>query len=166
MTQPVIITRKLEFDAGHRVLGHEGKCRHLHGHRYVAEITCQAPRLDSLGMVVDFSVIKSKVGGWLDANWDHNFICHPEDPIAGLWSLQSSRAESIGNSLRPMKQVADNIFQGKAPFIMPPEYANPTAENMAAYLYSIAWQLLRTHHIDVTAVRLYETPNCWADYIG
>jgi 6-pyruvoyltetrahydropterin/6-carboxytetrahydropterin synthase len=134
MTQPVIITRKLEFDAGHRVLGHEGKCRHLHGHRYVAEITCQAPRLDSLGMVVDFSVIKSKVGGWLDANWDHNFICHPEDPIAGLWSLQ--------------------------------EYANPTAENMAAYLYSIAWQLLRTHHIDVTAVRLYETPNCWADYIG
>ena len=52
------ITKKLEFDYGHRVLGHEGKCRHLHGHRGVAEVTVYAPSLDNLGRVVDFGAIK------------------------------------------------------------------------------------------------------------
>ena len=55
------ITRRLEFDAGHRVLGHEGKCKNLHGHRYSAEITVTAPDLDGLGRVIDFGVIKEKV---------------------------------------------------------------------------------------------------------
>jgi len=65
------ITRKIEFDSGHRVLGHEGKCAHLHGHRYVAEITVESAGLDSLGRVVDFSVIKEKVGKWVDENWEY-----------------------------------------------------------------------------------------------
>ena len=75
------VTRKLEWDSGHRVLNHGGKCRHLHGHRYVAEITVEATQLNDLGMVVDFSLIKERVGKWIDENWDHNFLAHPEDPI-------------------------------------------------------------------------------------
>ncbi|HCX34237.1 MAG TPA: 6-carboxytetrahydropterin synthase QueD, partial [Rhodocyclaceae bacterium] len=27
------ITRRLEFDAGHRIPDHLSRCRHLHGHR-------------------------------------------------------------------------------------------------------------------------------------
>ena len=33
------ITRKLEFDAGHRIPDHTSQCRNLHGHRYTVEIT-------------------------------------------------------------------------------------------------------------------------------
>ena len=33
------ITRRLEFDAGHRIPDHASQCRHLHGHRYALEIT-------------------------------------------------------------------------------------------------------------------------------
>ena len=33
------ITRRLEFDAGHRIPNHNSQCRHLHGHRYAIEIT-------------------------------------------------------------------------------------------------------------------------------
>ena len=33
------ITRKLEFDAGHRIPDHKSQCRNLHGHRYTLEIT-------------------------------------------------------------------------------------------------------------------------------
>ncbi|MHB8760606.1 MAG: 6-pyruvoyl trahydropterin synthase family protein, partial [Thiobacillus sp.] len=35
----MLITRRLEFDAGHRIPNHGSQCRHLHGHRYALEIT-------------------------------------------------------------------------------------------------------------------------------
>ena len=35
----MLITRRLEFDAGHRIPHHASQCRHLHGHRYAIEIT-------------------------------------------------------------------------------------------------------------------------------
>ena len=80
----IVNTRRLEWDAMHRIPGHEGKCRAFHGHRYVAEITCAAPTLDALGRVVDFGVIKQRVGTWIDENWDHTAIlaAHDTDPAA------------------------------------------------------------------------------------
>lgn len=38
--------------------------------------------------------------------------------------------------------------------------ANPTAENLARYLYGMADHLLR----NATAVTVWETPTCWATY--
>jgi len=75
------IVKRLEIDAGHRLLKHEGKCRHVHGHRYAFEIHAQAPYLDDVGRVIDFSVIKKVIGGWLDDRWDHGFIAQMGDPI-------------------------------------------------------------------------------------
>src|SRR5262245_52482042 len=104
----MLCTRKLEFDAGHRVLGHGGKCRHLHGHRYVAEVTCYAEELDKLGFVVDFSVIKTVVGDWIDENFDHNMILNPKDPLWTVWQ------EVI--MADPAKQMED-VFAKRLPFI-------------------------------------------------
>ena len=72
-------TRKIEFDSAHRVMKHESKCRHLHGHRYVAEITACSDSLDQLGRVIDFSVLKTVVGGWIDEYLDHGTIANKED---------------------------------------------------------------------------------------
>ena len=33
----ITCTRRIEFDAAHRILNHESKCKMLHGHRYVVE---------------------------------------------------------------------------------------------------------------------------------
>ena len=38
-SSPISITRRLEFDSGHRIPNHDGQCRHLHGHRYAIEVT-------------------------------------------------------------------------------------------------------------------------------
>ena len=60
----ICVTRKLEFDAGHRIPDHRSQCRNLHGHRYVLEITLtggdivQAPSESDNGMLMDFSEIK------------------------------------------------------------------------------------------------------------
>src|SRR5436309_1142490 len=75
------VTRELHFCYGHRLLNYDGKCRHLHGHNGRAVITLEAPALDPMGMVVDFSKIKRIVGGWIDANLDHRMLLHRDDPM-------------------------------------------------------------------------------------
>ena len=59
----MLITRRLEFDAGHRIPQHQSQCRHLHGHRYALEITLSAEVIHDEGasddgMVMDFGEIK------------------------------------------------------------------------------------------------------------
>ncbi len=145
------ITRKLEFDAGHRVLHHEGKCKNLHGHRYVVELTVSAEKSDSLGRVIDFGVLKKVVGGWIDENLDHNMILHPGDALLRMGAdAEESRTEAIA-------------LIGREPFIMSPD-TNPTAENIVEMIAENAIELLKPWEISVVRVRLYETPNCWADW--
>lgn len=137
----VKVTRLLEFDSAHRVMNHESKCSTLHGHRYRAEITAEAEQLDAIGRIIDFSVLKEKIGTWIDDNWDHNSIIFSEDT----------------ETLKALRWIPHK----KTPFAAP---WNPTAENMAEYLLSVVCpQLLDESGVFVTHVRLYETPNCWAD---
>lgn len=141
-------TRRLDWDSGHRVLGHGGKCCNVHGHRYSAEITCAA-MLDDLGMVIDFGKIKELVGTWIDDNWDHTMIFNTDDPLVP--AFRGELAARINGKVPGCHKPA---------FILP---ANPTAEVMASFLFHKAMELLSPFHIKVTHVRIYETPNCWAD---
>ncbi len=134
-------TRIIEFDAAHRLVGHETKCANIHGHRYKVEITVEAPELDTVGRVVDFSVIKSVVGEWIDDKLDHTMILYVKD------------SETIEFVRRINK---------KPPYIMQTE---PTAENIASVLLSVADSLIRSEDeaLRVVQIRLWETPNCFAD---
>lgn len=133
-------TRLIKSDTGHRVLGHEGKCRHLHGHEYNFEITAAADSLDSIGRVIDFSVIKERVGGWIDNNWDHNMLLYSKDESA----------------IKAMELVED----GRPPFIAD---WNPTAENIADYvLREVCPLVLQGTGVVVTQVKVWETQNCFA----
>ncbi|MDA1280846.1 MAG: 6-carboxytetrahydropterin synthase [Chloroflexi bacterium] len=133
-------TRRVQFCSGHRVFGHEGKCRHLHGHNYVAFITAQADELDAVGRVIDFSVLKERIGGWIDREWDHGCV---------LWEGDSEAIAAVG-ACQPSK-----IFR------LP---TNPTAENMADHLLRIVspMELVGTG-VRVVSVRLWETENCYAE---
>lgn len=119
------------------MLNHAGKCKHAHGHRYKFEITCEADTLDDVGRVIDFSVIKRLVGGWLDEQWDHGFIVQKEDPIATFLAAEGSKVFLVSFS--------------------------PTAEHLATYLLSMANSLLKHSNVRVVKVRCWETPNCYAD---
>jgi len=141
----ITVTRILEFDAAHRLLDHKGKCRFLHGHRYKAEIEVYCPELDDQGMIVDFSFIKEKIGGWIDQNWDHNTILHPGDDL----------------------RYTQFLWIEKAPYIMPVDHPNPTAENLAIVLANIV-ALNLPHQLQLDKLTIWETPNCKAclDYDG
>lgn len=133
--------RKLHFCAGHRVMEHESKCATPHGHNYYAHIYAEAEQLDSLGRVIDFAVLKEKIGSWIDLHWDHNFLVFEKD------------AELI--------QALMSVSRKKDPFICP---FNPTAENMALYLLkTVCPEQLCDTQVKVTKVVLYETENCYAE---
>lgn len=135
------VIRRIEFCAGHTLMNHESKCRNLHGHNYVAHITCEAESLDEVGRVIDFSVIKEEVKGWIDKYWDHKFLINRDDPRVG--ALQRCG--------------------GKDLVLVP---YNPTAENMAADLFVEADILLSPLGVSVVKVVLEETPNCRVEYDG
>lgn len=137
------VSRFLEFDAAHRVVNHESKCASMHGHRYKVEIVAEAPSLDDIGRVIDFSVLKSRIGGWLDDNWDHTVILFNEDL----------------DTLKAMRWIPKK----KEPFSAP---WNPTAENMAHYLLeTVCPRELEGTGVTVTEVTVWETPNCKATAI-
>lgn len=136
-------TRRIEFDAAHRVPGHKGKCHTLHGHRYVLEITCEADALLEEGFIIDFGIVKEVVGGWIDAHVDHCTILWKDDPM-----------------LEPLGKLM--TLSNQRPIVVMGE--PPTAENIAATLHGRATELLMSANIRVTHVRVYETPNCWADF--
>lgn len=141
------ITRRLEFDAGHRIPDHQSQCRHLHGHRYAIEVTLSGdiirqPGSPVDGMVMDFSEVKNLARSHLIEAWDHAFLVFRDD-----------------------KQVVDFLSS------MPDHKtvmldAVPTAENLALIAFRILDAVYRDtygNHLRLESVRLYETPNCWAD---
>ena len=133
-------TRRIEFDAGHRIIGHQNKCQYLHGHRYVLEITIAAKNTDELGMVVDFGLIKDLAKGWIDENFDHSLILHQDD-------------KEIGQKIE--SHTGQKVYYLKN---------NPTAENIALHLKNeIFPKLFENQKFFVTSIKLFETPNCFVE---
>ncbi len=141
----ITCTRRIQFCAGHRVYGHENKCSNVHGHNYVLYATAQAENLDTIGRVIDFSVIKEKLGGWIDKYWDHGFIYLQEDH--DIRTVLSSIKNSQGKKTKFYRMLN-----------------NPTAENMAHHLlFDICPELFEDKGVTITKIVLWETENCYAE---
>jgi 6-pyruvoyltetrahydropterin/6-carboxytetrahydropterin synthase len=145
----MLITRRLEFDAGHRIPSHHSKCRHLHGHRYAIEVTLSGSIITEAGaaeqgMVMDYSEVKRIANAALVDLWDHAFLVYRQD-LDVLQFLQS-------------------LDDHKTVVLDTP----PTAENLALTAFRIldaAYRDTYGNDLRLEQVRLFETPNCWADAI-
>lgn len=137
----ILATRYHDISTGHRVFGHESKCSHLHGHNYRIHFTVGSNETDTVGRVLDFSVIKSLLCMWVEDNWDHKFLVFQEDPFA--------------QHLKELDPQGTVIV----PF-------NPTAENMAGYLVEVIGpQQLKDTAVILLSVRIEETMKCSAEYM-
>ena len=141
------ITRRLEFDAGHRIPNHQSQCRHLHGHRYALEVTLSGGVIDASdrpddGMVMDFSEVKALAKRHVVDLWDHAFL---------VWRDDLAVVEFLSGIPDHKTVVLERV---------------PTAENLARLAFAILDPLYRDSYgnlLRLERVRLYETPNCWAD---
>lgn len=200
----ITATRFHDFSCGHRVVGHEGKCRFMHGHNYRVHFTLSAspglvhppvpgftPRhndlgLDSVGRVLDFSVIKSKVCQWLEDNWDHKFLAWEEDKmltalqrlsrlsVLAAHKVADSGPVDIGSSVyltggvvlaKDAKQMMLDLDLLSDLLLTSVVWVsfNPTAENMAGYLLDLANdELLDGTGCRMVKVVVEETRKCSA----
>jgi 6-pyruvoyltetrahydropterin/6-carboxytetrahydropterin synthase len=92
-----------------------------------------------VGRVIDFSLIKRRMLGWLDEHWDHAFILFAGDETA----------------LAAVRQARPTKY-----FVLP---WNPTAENMARYLLEVvAPRVLDDLGVVARRVSVWETDEACA----
>lgn len=141
------ITRKLEFDAGHRIPDHKSQCRNLHGHRYTLEITLvgavisEEGRSDN-GMIMDFSDIKTLAKRYLVDVWDHAFLVYEKDTV-----VRDFLATLPGHKTVVISRI-------------------PTVENLAQTAFDLLRVAFQDHYgtgLRLQHLVLHETPNCWAE---
>lgn len=168
------VIRTHEICAGHRVVGHESKCRHLHGHNYKFHFKV-APQgrtdvkvvrstgireqggLDTVGRVIDFSVVKSTLCQWLEQNWDHKFLHWDQDTLICALELG---VRDFNNNRALLDQDTKDLVNSLValPF-------NPTAENLAAYMVEVIGpELLSPYGVELVECRIEETSKCHVEY--
>lgn len=141
-----LVSREHEFCYGHRVAGHENKCANLHGHNGKVKFSVEElnNKLDNVGRVADFSVLKDKLCDWLEKNWDHKMLLWEKDPfISALLRVSNCfpNSESVFGIIR-------------VPF-------NPTAEEMAGYLLHVVGpELFKGTSLRLVSVEFFETSKC------
>jgi len=62
-----------QFDAAHKMIGYEGKCSRLHGHTWKVEVFVVGEKLNEIGVLFDFNVIKEKLKE-ITEKLDHSFL--------------------------------------------------------------------------------------------
>ena len=152
MLMPMKITKKVEFDYGHRVPNHKSKCRNIHGHRGVVEITLKGGVVEKKGvsdegMVMDFSDIKRIANDFIDRELDHGFICYKDDYVVMDFFNQGNPA-------------TDSFKLYVVDFI-------PTAENLAKHIFEVLNPRYKStfgNSLELYRIRFWETPNSYADY--
>ncbi|MES9992115.1 MAG: 6-carboxytetrahydropterin synthase [Candidatus Thiodiazotropha sp.] len=128
------VSKDIHFCYGHRLLNHQGKCRHLHGHNAKAVIRLEAEQLDSMGMVCDFSDIGDYVKRWIEETLDHNMLLHRDDPVLPL-----------------LQQAGESVYVMEN---------NPTAENIARLIF----EYVEAGGFPVVEVAIFETESALASY--
>ena len=153
------VQRQIEIDAGHRVPYHDSKCRFLHGHRWriVAEIMSNItvppePGRSDSGMVLDFGEIKRALVEEIHDKFDHKMILWEKDPLFDF--VPPSQDDSFCEVLA-RTGIGDSVA------IVP---VIPTSECLAEYWGNILAKRLYHRHYWLSALKVWETPNCVATY--
>lgn len=174
MTAPYRVSRRIEIDAGHRIMTHGSKCRHIHGHRYGIEVVCEAVDLHHDGeqtdMVVDFGFLKDEMMRAIDHPCDHGFIAALADrELLAMFAPQGVEADAwiagLETTVRAEGEATThNTRLGTKLTVVP---FQPTAECLARHWYIKMFQPVRSRSggtARLVKVTVFETPNCSAEY--
>ncbi|NKD77548.1 6-carboxytetrahydropterin synthase [Haematospirillum sp. H1815] len=169
-----LITRRIGIDAGHRIMRHGSKCRHIHGHRYEVEAICHASSLHQGGeqdsMVLDFGFLKEEMMAVIDASCDHGFIAEMSD--TDLLSMFCPAGKEQGEWMAGLQKavardgfaVTTNTHLETRLYIIPEA---PTAEALARHWYQRLQDRVQIRSEGLAVLErivVWETPNCRAEY--
>lgn len=165
------ISKKFEFDFGHRVwtqevdtvlsCGRLNVCRHLHGHRGTVEIVLKG-ELSESGMITDFSNLLW-LKQWINDYIDHKMLLDVKDPLLKEHNFPTREDCRRKSDLYiPFESGTSEIWNG----IVLVDFV-PTAENLAHMFAHQVQNMLytcRLTNFKVDRVIFYETPSSTATY--
>ena len=93
------------FEAAHFIDGYEGKCARLHGHNWEVVAVVRGEKLDALGMLIDFKILKAELKKVL-GEFDHRFLNDLE-----AFTTENPTAENIARKIF-QRLVLSEIFNG------------------------------------------------------
>ena len=152
------IVKSCYFDMAHRIRGHKGKCRFLHGHSWKVELCLEAEELFE-NMVVDFAEIKEFFTR-LTNHFDHKFLLGKTDreeleklltraPSSGISQELVALSGALGMNPNPASLATLGIETIQI---------DPTAETLAKYFWENAVGCFARFapRVRVAYVRVYE----------
>lgn len=86
------------FDAAHALRGYEGACENLHGHTWRVQVFLTGSRLNKIGLMEDFKVIKKELAAVLRP-FDHRLL-NDVAPFLIKNPTSENLAETIFKQLR------------------------------------------------------------------
>jgi len=135
----MIVAKRFNWEAAHRLPWHEGKCKQIHGHSYKMIVEFDG-ELNEKGMVVDFNDIKKMI-----------------EPIV----KQIDHATIISSNDTELKE----LFEAKSwkYFLLP---FDSTAENLCNYFLGLIIEqhkdLLVANRVKEVGVKVFETDTTYA----
>ena len=132
-----VLSAESHFDAAHRLGNYEGVCQRLHGHRWIVKIEVEGNTLNDWGAVVDFGDIKKVLDEELNL-LDHRTILNTNDPENHSLKLPEDWVVWFGG--------------------------NPTAENLAYYLYMRLEFKIKKLGSKLKTLKVFESPTSYAEY--
>ena len=95
---PYSISTTREFAAAHAIRLYDGSLEPVHGHNWRARVTVSAPRLDSIGVVMDFHALERMVDSVIGP-WHNRHLNEVEPFFAGGVLVINTTAENVAVAL-------------------------------------------------------------------
>lgn len=139
------LTKSFTFEMAHALPGHDGPCKHIHGHTYELFVTIQGtpesdPTSPKYGMILDFKDIKAMVKEAVTDAFDHALVI----------------PKNSGDAL--IDRQVNDLF--KRTLLV--DY-QPTTENLIVdFVHRIRKRL--PSHIQLHSLRLRETTTSFAEW--
>ena len=150
------LCKRFTVESGHMLSKHPERCRFPHGHTRTIEVVIAGKELDDNGMLVDFKALKLAIEDLID-RYDHAMAVNSSDPfLPTLQGQYGDEAIVVFEDQEPTTEamtfrlfteisaILDAGFQGAA---------------KSGVVYAIPAGSVRLERI-----RVWETPDSWAEY--
>lgn len=111
------------FAGAHNLRDYEGECEKLHGHNWKVEVTLKSEKLNEIGMVMDFKIVKETLEEVL-SRFDHSYLNELEE-----FNQENPTTENVS------KVIYDNLSEKLPPEILITKVKTWESENCAAAYY-------------------------------
>jgi 6-pyruvoyltetrahydropterin/6-carboxytetrahydropterin synthase len=133
----ICITKKIEFEAAHRLSNYSGACSQIHGHTYKLEVTLCGPIDPETDMIMDFKNLKLILRNTVLSHFDHSLILKDN----------------------PENRMIFADYSGKVTWME----TEPTAERMIEWIVREVSRIL-PQGLALTKLKLYETSGSYASW--